>query len=128
MTRITEALKELAHGRGITVVAIVAADKEGLKAPRLRLHHLRGSSALTYEADIVIILNEKYKIVSKRNIEFNPHKAQSYHEWVVCTLEKNRSGRELVDMQFQSRFEYCSFNPRGSDVLEKLIDDRIIAE
>lgn len=128
ITRVTEALKELAHSRGVIVVAIVAADKEGLKAPRLRIHHLRGSSALTYEADIVILMNEKYKIVSKVHIEFNLHKAQAMHDWVVFSLEKNRAGRDLIDMQFQKRFEYCCFNPQGGDVTEKLIDDRVITE
>ena len=43
------------------MIAIVAADKEGLKAARLRNHHLRGSSAINYEADIILILNEKYQ-------------------------------------------------------------------
>jgi len=128
VTRVVEGLKELAVSQGITVCAIVAADKEGLKARRLHLHHLRGSSALSYEADIALILNEKYRIVAKVNIEYNLQKAQSYHNWVVCTLEKNRSGREQLDMQFQQHFEYCAFNPNGAGIQETLIDDRVITE
>ena len=61
----------------------MAADKEGLKAARLRNHHLRGSSAINYEADIILILNEKYQIVAKVNIEFNPYQAQRFRDWVI---------------------------------------------
>ena len=70
------------------MIAIVAADKEGLKASRLRNYHLRGSSAINYEADIILILNEKYHIVAKVNIEFNPYQAQRFRDWV------DRLGRE----------------------------------
>jgi hypothetical protein len=128
VTRVVEGLKEIALSQGISVIAIVAADKDGLKARRLRLHHLRGSSALSYEADIAMIMNEKYRIVAKQNLEYNLHKAQAFHSWVVCTLEKNRSGREQLDMQFQQRFEYCAFNPLGSEVSEQLIDDRLFVD
>src|SRR5674536_71287 len=69
------------------MIAIVAADKEGLKAARLRNHHLRGSSAINYEADIIIIINEKYQIVAKVNIEFNPYQAQRFRDWVVVSVE-----------------------------------------
>ena len=77
-----------AQGRGAPrrrcpMISIVAADKEGLKASRLRNHHLRGSSAINYEADIILILNEKYQIVAKVNIEFNPYQAQRFRDWVV---------------------------------------------
>ncbi|MFA5787962.1 MAG: DnaB-like helicase C-terminal domain-containing protein, partial [Actinomycetota bacterium] len=45
VTTIAEGLKELALAYKIPIVCVVAADLEGLKARRLRLHHLRGSSA-----------------------------------------------------------------------------------
>src|SRR5674536_108196 len=77
------------------MIAIVAADKEGLKAARLRNHHLRGSSAINYEADIILIINEKYQIVAKVNIEFNPYQAQRFRDWVVVSVEKNRGGQDL---------------------------------
>jgi len=128
VTRVVQALKGMALAQEIAVVAIVAADKEGLKARRLRLHHFRGSSALTYEADVVLVLNEKYRIVSKTHIEFNVHKAQTYHDWLVCTIEKNRSGRDNVDIEFEKRFEYCCLDPRGGDVTETLIEERIYTE
>lgn len=128
VTRIVEGLKELALTREIPVIAIVAADKEGLKAKRLHLHHLRGSSALTYEADIILIINEKYNIITKSNIEYNPHKAQGFKQWIVVSLEKNRGGRDLIDLEFQKRFEYCCLNPEGGVVAEQLIDERVFTE
>jgi replicative DNA helicase len=128
VTRVVEALKELALSLGIVVVAVVAADREGLKAQRLRLHHLRGSSALSYEADVILILNEKYRIVTKTSIEYNPHRAQAFREWLVCSIEKNRSARDQIDIEFQKRFEYSCLNPRGGDVQEQLIEERLYTE
>ncbi|HEX2627307.1 MAG TPA: DnaB-like helicase C-terminal domain-containing protein, partial [Candidatus Limnocylindrales bacterium] len=76
VTYVVQGLKDIALAEKVPTIAIVAADKEGLKAARLRNHHLRGSSAINYEADIILILNEKYQIVAKVNIEFNPYQAQ----------------------------------------------------
>ena len=107
------------------MIAIVAADKEGLKASRLRNHHLRGSSAINYEADIILILNEKYQIVAKVNIEFNPYQAQRFRDWVVVSVEKNRGGQDNVDLEFEKHFEFSCFDPNGRTVQEKLIEERL---
>jgi replicative DNA helicase len=128
VTEVVQGLKQLALHANIAVVAIVAAEKEGLTAPRLRFTHLRGSSALMYEADIAIIMNDKWKIIDRDHIVFNPHKAQQYRDWVICTIEKNRSGRNLVEIEFMKRFEYCCFNPRGGRVAERLYEERIRGE
>lgn len=128
VTRVVEGLKDLALSLGLPVVAIVAADSEGLRAPRLRLHHLRGGSAILYEADIILILNEKHRIVTKQNITYNPHQAQSFHSWIVCSVEKNRGGRQLVDLEFRKRFDYACFETGGRLVTETLIDERIQVE
>lgn len=128
VTEVVQALKQLALHANVAVVAIVAAEKEGLKAPRLRFTHLRGSSALMYEADIAIIMNDKWKIIDRDHIVFNQHKAQQFRDWVICTVEKNRSGRNLVEVEFMKRFEYCCFNPRGGKVSERLYEERIQGE
>jgi replicative DNA helicase len=125
VTNVVAALKDMALGLGVAVVCIVAADKEGLKAARLRNHHLRGSSALNYESDVILILNEKYNIVAKVNIEFNPHQAQRFRDWTIVTVEKNRSGRDAVDLEFEKHFEYSCFDPEGRQVQEKLIEERL---
>jgi replicative DNA helicase len=125
VTNVVAALKDMALGLGVAVVCIVAADKEGLKAARLRNHHLRGSSALNYESDVILILNEKYHIVAKVNIEFNPHQAQRFRDWTIMTVEKNRSGRDAVDLEFEKHFEFSCFDPEGRQVQEKLIEERL---
>ena len=125
VTRIVGGLKDIALSAGIPVIAIVAADREGLKAKRLRNHHLRGSSAINYESDIILILNDKYHIVAKVNIEFNPYQAQRYRDWVVATVEKNRGGQDNVDLEYEKLFEYSCFDPSGRVTAEKLIEERL---
>ena len=125
VTFVVNGLKDIALTEEVPMVAIVAADKEGLKASRLRNHHLRGSSAINYEADIILILNEKYQIVAKVNIEFNPYQAQRFRDWVVLTIEKNRGGTNAVDLEYQKYFEYSCFDPNGRAVMEKLLEERL---
>ena len=125
VTRVVSGLKDIALALGVPVVAIVAADREGLKAKRLRNHHLRGSSAINYESDIILILNDKYHIVAKVNIEFNPYQAQRYRDWVVATVEKNRGGQDNVDLEFEKLFEYSCFDPTGRVTAEKLVEERL---
>ncbi len=115
VTRIVSGLKDIALAEGVPVVAIVAADREGLKAKRLRNHHLRGSSAINYESDIIMILNDKYHIVAKVNIEFNPYQAQRYRDWVVCSIEKNRGGQDNVDLEYREAFRVQLLRPDGSN-------------
>ena len=112
----------------IPVLAIVAADREGLKSKRLHLYHLRGSSALDNECDIAIIMNNKYHILSKTHIAFNPYKAEGYRDWVIFTIEKNRAGRAMIDLEFQLKAPSFCFNPHGNVVEQKLIDEKIIVE
>jgi replicative DNA helicase len=125
VTIVVNGLKDVALANHVPMISIVAADKEGLKAARLRNHHLRGSSAINYEADIILILNEKYQIVAKVNIEFNPYQAQRFRDWVICTVEKNRGGQNAVDLEFQKHFEYSCFDGNGRTVQEKLIEERL---
>jgi replicative DNA helicase len=128
VTRIAEALKDLALRYKIPVVAIVAADKEGLKSRRLRLHHLRGSSALMYEADIALLLNDKFNCVSKVHLAYDPVRAETFHNYTVFTIEKNRGGPNLIDIEFKKDFLYYRYDPLGGIVAERLIDERVYTE
>lgn len=125
VTYIVNGLKDIALSEQVPMICIVAADKEGLKAQRLRNHHLRGSSAINYEADIILIINEKYQIVAKVNIEFNPYQAQRFRDWVIVTVEKNRGGQDNIDLEYEKHFEYSCFDPNGRTVQEKLIEERL---
>ncbi|HUH07003.1 MAG TPA: DnaB-like helicase C-terminal domain-containing protein [Egibacteraceae bacterium] len=126
--RITEGLKELALSNDVAVVAVAAADRTGLEARRLRLHHLRGSSALAYESDVVIMLNDKARAVSKVHLAYDPVRAETYKHYVVFTIEKNRSGQAGIDMEFRKDFAHYRFDPRGGYVAERLVDERLFEE
>jgi replicative DNA helicase len=125
VTYVVNGLKDIALSEEVPMIAIVAADKEGLKASRLRNYHLRGSSAINYEADVILILNEKYHIVAKVNIEFNPYQAQRFRDWVIVSVEKNRGGIDNVDLEYEKHFEFSCFDPSGRTVQEKLIEERL---
>jgi replicative DNA helicase len=128
VTRVVETLKDLALTYKIPIVCVVAADKEGLKSRRLRLHHLRGSSALMYEADVAVLLNDKFNCVSKVHLAYDPVRAETFKQYAIFSLEKNRGGPNLIDMEFKKDFLYYRFDPIGGVVQEKLIDERIHEE
>jgi replicative DNA helicase len=122
VTIIVEGLKDIALSLDVPVFSIVAADREGLKSPRIHLYHLRGSN----ESDIAIIMNNKYQILAKDHVTFNPYQAKQYRNWVVFTIEKNRAGRAMMDVEFELHGQHFAFNPRGQKVQQQLIDDKII--
>lgn len=126
VTIIVEGLKDIAMTLDVPVWAIVAADREGLKSKRIHLFHLRGSSALDYESDIALIMNNKYQILSKDHVSFNPYTAKQFRDWVVWTIEKNRAGRAMQDMEFQLYGQHFAFDPRGQKVQQQLIDEKVI--
>lgn len=128
VTDVVQRLKQLALEYKISVVAIAASDKAGIQSPRLRFSHFRGSSALMYEADVALIMNDKWQIVDRERLVFNQHKAAQYRDWVVCTIEKNRAGRNLLEFELRKRFEHCCFDPNGGHVSERLFEERIQGE
>jgi replicative DNA helicase len=128
VTRVAEGLKELALEREVAVVAVVAADREGLAARRLRLHHLRGSSALAYEADVALIVNDKQQVVSKVHLAYDPVRAETFKHWAVLSIEKNRGGLAHIDLEFRKQFEHYRFDRIGSFVIDRLVDERLVVE
>jgi replicative DNA helicase len=128
-TVVVEALKDLALQQDVPVFAIVAADKEGLATSgRLRIHHLRGTSALAYEADVVLMINDKYDVVARHHLVYDVGNAERFRAWVVVTIEKNRSGLDRIDLEFRKVFEQARFDPDGSPVAEQLLDERVFVE
>jgi replicative DNA helicase len=127
-THLTQGLKELAMTLGIQVVAIAASDRPGLKAKRMRLYDLRGSSALQYEADIGLILNNKYAILSREHMVYNISQADAMRGWVVFSVEKNRAGRNAVDMEYQLDAAHFRMISKGDFVRERLVDEKVVLE
>jgi len=128
VTRIAEGLKDLALDRNVPLLALVAADTAGIGGGRTRLHHLRGSTALAYEADVVLMLNEKYGIVARHHLTYDPAGAERFRDYVVCSIEKNRSGEDDIDMEFRKRLAHAHFETHGAMVREQLIDGRIFTD
>jgi replicative DNA helicase len=128
-TVVVEALKDLALELDVPVLAIVAADKEGLaRNGRLRIFHLRGSSALAYEADVVLMVNDKYDVVARHHLVYDVGNAERFRAFVVLTIEKNRSGLDRIDMEFRKEFEQGRFDTEGKIVAEQLTDERVYVE
>jgi len=121
-----EGLKDLALSAGVPVVAISAADKDALASGhRMRAKDLRGSSALAFEADVVLIVNDKVDVVSREHLLYNLGNIERFREWSVVSIEKNRHGKAHVELEFSKDFEHGRFHPEGQEVSERLIDDRV---
>ncbi len=129
VTLVVEGLKDLALDYDVPVLAVVASDKEGLHAgKRMRVNNLRGSSALAYEADTVLLLNNKYDVVARHHLVYNVGNVERFRHWAILSIEKNRSGQTGVDMEFQKRFEQARFETEGQIVTEQLVDERVFVE
>jgi replicative DNA helicase len=124
-TRTVEAMKDLALDAHIPVVLLSAIDTAGLLASRVRLHHLRGSSAAAFESDVVLMLNEKHKAISKVHLSYDPVRAATFREYIVVAIEKNRGGPNLLDLEFRKDFAHFRLDPDGAFVSDRLIDERL---
>lgn len=125
VTRTVEALKDLALSAHVPVVLLSAVDAEGMRANRLRMFHLRGSSAIAFESDVVLMLNDKHKAVSKVHLSYDTVGAKRFREWVVWSIEKNRGGPNLIDLEFRKDFVHFRFDPDGGLVSEQLVSERL---
>ena len=125
---VAQGLKEIAMSSNVAVVAVAASSQDGLKAPRLRLHHLRGSSALAYEADVVMVMNNKFDVVSRTQMTHDLQNVERFKNQIVFSLDKNRDGDDGVDVEFDKQFEHLRIDPDGATVQERLIDDRLFTE
>ena len=129
ITLVAEGLKDLALRLQCPIVAIVAAERDGLVAgKRLRVNNLRGSSALAYEPDVILLMNDKYDVVARHHLVFDIGNAERFRSWAVMTIEKNRSGLDKIDLEFQKHFEQGRFDTAGRVVTEQLVDERVFVE
>jgi hypothetical protein len=91
----------------------------------LRVHELRGTSALAYEPDVVLIINDKYDAVARHHLVYGVGAAERFRDWVVLSIEKNRGGSDRIDLEFRKQFAHARFDPEGQMVAEQLADERI---
>jgi replicative DNA helicase len=126
VSAVVQSLKELALEREISVIAVAAADQIGLTARRIHLHHFRGSSSLVYEADTVVVLNDKADIVANAHGSPATLRPEQFRDQVVFSIEKNRHGIVGVDLEFAKDFPNYRFEPQGAWVAEPLVKARYL--
>jgi replicative DNA helicase len=126
VTIVTETMKDMSLELECPIVCISAADRESLgSGHRMRTRDLRGSSALAYEADLVLILSSKENIVSREHLVYDLGSLKRFRRWAVITIEKNRSGQGQVELEVQKDFEHGRFYPQAQVVTERLIEERV---
>lgn len=125
VTRTVEGLKDLALDAHVPVVLLSAVDAAGMQSNRLRMHHLRGSSAIAFESDVVVMMNHKDQAVSKVHLSYDAVRARTFRDWVVMSIEKNRGGPNLIDLEFRKDFPHFRFDPEGGIVSEQLVNERL---
>jgi len=126
VTIVTETMKDMSLELECPIVCISAADRASLgSGHRMRTRDLRGSSALAYEADLVLILSSKENIVSREHLVYDLGSLRRFRRWAVITVEKNRSGQGQVELEVQKDFEHGRFYPQAQVVTERLIEERV---
>ena len=121
--QVTAGLKEISLASSVSVVAVAAVGSPGLLKRRAHLPHLDAAVAVGYDADVVIMLNDKRHIVSANNLMHTTEQSERFRQRVVFSIEKNRGGIAPVDVEFTKDFEHFRFDPAGSYVAEQLIED-----
>jgi replicative DNA helicase len=125
-SEVVAGLKDLALEFDVPVLAVAAADITGLDAGRrLRVNHLRGAAALAYEPDVILILNEKVDVVARHHLMYDTRALDRFRDYVVLTIEKNRSGLAKIDLQLRKRLEQSRFDRSVEIVAEDLVQERL---
>lgn len=120
-SQIVESLKNLAVTEHCHVVAVSAVGEGALDEQRLHLEGLRGAHVLAHEADVIIALNRKLRVVAKAHLAFDSTLAARFARTIVFTIEKNRRGLAPLDLEFDTDFSHFRFDPRGRFVAERLV-------
>lgn len=126
VTMVAEQLKALALELGCAVVAIVAGERESLETGRrMRAHDFRGSSALAYEADVILVVASKENIVAREHLVYDLGNVDRFRGWAVVTVEKNRHGVGKIEFEIEKDFAHGRFEPLGGAVHEHLVEGRV---
>jgi replicative DNA helicase len=54
--------------------------------------------------------------------------AERFRQWAVLSVEKNRSGKGGIDLEFRKRLDQSRFETDGNMVAEQLVDERVFTE
>ena len=94
-------LKSLAMNHGVPVLAVAAADAEGLRQQRVHVENLWGPATVQYEPDVAIILNR------------DTLDQASGDRWVRVAIEKNRHGPSEVEFRHRLHGAFYLLSPQG---------------
>jgi replicative DNA helicase len=117
---VAQGLKDLAIRADAVVVAVSAAGRQGLRRPRLRPSDLDGAAALAPESDVVILMNDKVRAVSKAHRAYDATRMGRLAARTVVSIEKNRGGESGHHLEFRKHFASFRFDPLGCFVAERL--------
>jgi replicative DNA helicase len=95
---VTEGLKNLALAHRVPIVAVAAADADGLKGGRVRFEDLWGGSSVNYEPDVAVMLNPMDQGTSEESK-------------VLFSIEKNRLGSTGVRFCHELQGRHFLFLP-----------------
>ncbi len=118
---VSAALKDLAMRFGLGVVAVAAIDGSEMSHKRQQITHLSDRGTVAYDADTVLLMNDKIRIVHPANRPETTLAIQQMHATVVVTVEKCRRSAAPVDVQLLKDFGSFRFESDGSYVQEQLI-------
>ena len=98
---VMRSLKSLAQQFGMPVLAVAAADAEGLRQQRVHFENLWGSSTVQYEPDVALILNRD-TVDAERGVRT-----------VRVAIEKNRSGPSELEFRHCLDGAHFYLRPEG---------------
>ena len=129
ITLITQQLKDLAIDFDCPVLAVSSADREGLEpGDRMRARHLRGSTALAYEPDVVMILAHQVRHRRPPPPGLRRRQRRALQGVGRADPGEEPQRREGADIEFRKRFHQGRFDHDGNVVAEKLVDERLYVE
>lgn len=104
----------------LAVAATRIPDDPAVRRPRIG--HLRGPASLASEPDVVLMLTEKVDAVAARHLAYDTRSAGRFGDWVVLTVEKNRSGPSGFGLQLRKHLEAGRFWTDAEILQEDLAD------
>lgn len=118
---VSAALKDVAMRFGVSVVAVAAIDGSEMSHKRLHINHLSDRGSVAYDADTVLLMNDKFRIIHPTNRPETTAAIQQMHTTVVITVEKCRRAAAPSDVQLVKDFGSFRFESDSSFVQERLI-------
>ncbi len=97
-------LKSIAINLGIPVLAVAAADAEGLRQQRIHFENLWGPATVQYEPDVALILNR------------DTLDEETGERWVRLAIEKNRHGPSEVEFRHRLHGAYYRLAIQGEQI------------